>query len=136
MHVVVTAALVRDGREVLLVHRSPDRRRYPDVWDFPGGHVEHGETPLGALHREIEEELGAAVDVERLADEPDLRFREGDLDMSVWAVRTWQGEVSNRAPEEHDRLAWVPIEAAAAMDLAHPSYRDWLPTLATKPASG
>jgi 8-oxo-dGTP diphosphatase len=133
---VVTAALVRDGREVLLCHRSPDRRWYPDVWDFPGGHVEHGEAPLKALHRELVEEVGVAIDVEDLSDEPDLRFREGDLDLSVWAVHTWQGEAGNQAPEEHDRVEWVRIDAAAAMELAHPSYRDWLPTLATGPLSG
>ena len=87
VHVVVTACLVRDAGEVLLCHRSPDRRWYPDVWDLHGGHVEHGESPLSALHREVLEEVGVAIEIEVLADDPDLRFREGDLDLSLWAVR-------------------------------------------------
>ena len=37
---VVVGALVRDGR-VLLGHRRPDKRAYPDVWDLPGGVSEH-----------------------------------------------------------------------------------------------
>lgn len=53
-HRVVCAALVRDGR-VLLGHRSPGRRSYPDVWDLPGGHVDGGETPAAALVREHDE---------------------------------------------------------------------------------
>lgn len=84
-----------------------------------------------ALHREVTEEVGIDIDVELLSNDPDLWFREGDLDLSVWAVRTWQGDAGNQAPEEHDRVEWVRIDAAAAMDLAHPSYRAWLPTLAT-----
>ena len=42
---LVAALLVRDGR-MLLCHRSAGRRWYPDVWDFPGGHVEGGESPM------------------------------------------------------------------------------------------
>ncbi|MGI5149294.1 NUDIX hydrolase [Plantactinospora sp. CA-294935] len=54
---IVTAALVREG-QVLLVHRSPNRHVYPDVWDLPGGHIDAGETELAALAREMHEELG------------------------------------------------------------------------------
>ena len=35
-----------DGR-VLMVHRHPDRRWYPDCWDLIGGHIEPGESPMG-----------------------------------------------------------------------------------------
>jgi NUDIX domain len=52
MHEVVVAALDREG-QVLLVHRSPNRRAYLGVWDLPGGHVETGETELAALTREM-----------------------------------------------------------------------------------
>jgi 8-oxo-dGTP diphosphatase len=45
MHIVVCGALVENGA-VLLVHRSPTRRAYPDLWDLPGGHVEAGESEL------------------------------------------------------------------------------------------
>ena len=30
----VAGAVIKDGR-VLLVHRSPSKRFYPDVWDLP-----------------------------------------------------------------------------------------------------
>ena len=85
MHVVVVAALVRDGR-VLLVHRTPHRHAYPGVWDLPGGHVEPGET---ALTRELREELGvqtapgAAVPLCRL----DADSGEKSLRLSAWLLR-------------------------------------------------
>jgi RimJ/RimL family protein N-acetyltransferase len=55
----VVGALIRDGRNRVYVHRrSPDRRLLPGTWDIVGGHVEPGESPEGALAREIEEETG------------------------------------------------------------------------------
>ena len=60
MHEVVVGALVRGG-QVLLVHRSPNKRAYPDVWDLPGGLIEAGESELGALTRELHEELGVQM---------------------------------------------------------------------------
>jgi 8-oxo-dGTP pyrophosphatase MutT (NUDIX family) len=60
MHRVVLGALVREGR-VLLVHRSPNKRAYPNVWDLPGGVIEFGESELSALTRELHEELGVQI---------------------------------------------------------------------------
>jgi 8-oxo-dGTP pyrophosphatase MutT (NUDIX family) len=127
-HRVVCAALVRDGR-VLLGHRSPGRRWYPDVWDLPGGHVDHGESPAAALAREVHEELG--VRIEPPAAPPDAVLSDADLDLSAWVIRTWDGEVTNAAADEHDELRWVDAADLAGLRLAHPRYRDllasWLP---------
>lgn len=60
VHHVVCGLLIHDGR-VLLGHRSPQKRWYPNVWDFPGGHIEPGEAAHEALRRELREELGITV---------------------------------------------------------------------------
>ena len=52
----VKALLVCDG-EVLFVRHTYG----PDRWELPGGSVRHGEAPLAALHRELEEELGLTI---------------------------------------------------------------------------
>ena len=57
---IAVAALVRDGL-VLLVHRHPSRRWYPDCWDLVGGHVDLGESPHQAVRRECREELDVDV---------------------------------------------------------------------------
>ncbi|WP_432930383.1 NUDIX domain-containing protein [Microbispora sp. CA-135349] len=56
-------ALLRDqeGR-VLLVHPV-----YKDDWEIPGGIVEAGESPVTAVLRELQEELGIAPPVVQLA---------------------------------------------------------------------
>jgi 8-oxo-dGTP pyrophosphatase MutT (NUDIX family) len=109
MHEVVTAALVRGG-QVLLVHRSPNRRAYPNVWDLPGGHIETGETELAALTREIHEELGvqiatgSAIQLCRL----DAGRGEESVRPSAWLVGKWEGTPTNVAPDEHDEIPLVP----------------------------
>src|SRR5262249_23478316 len=50
-----------DMSRVLLVHR-----RDIDVWETPGGVVEGGEAPWAAVVREVHEETGLTVAVERL----------------------------------------------------------------------
>jgi 8-oxo-dGTP diphosphatase len=111
MHEVVVGALVREGR-VLLVHRSPNKSAYPDVWDLPGGLIEAGESELDALTRELHEELGvqiatgSASHLCRLtagpAEEPAL--------LSAWLVRDWLGTPANVAPEEHDDIGWFDLD--------------------------
>jgi 8-oxo-dGTP diphosphatase len=114
---------------VLLCHRSLNRSSYPDVWDFPGGHVEAGEAPLDALSRELLEEIGVSVRTEILPEAPDLHVLYEDLDFSVWIVRSWDGDPVNTAPDEHDEIEWVDIDRAALRRLAHPAYEQWLGTL-------
>ena len=111
MHKVVVGALVREGR-VLLVHRSPNKRAYPDVWDLPGGLIEAGESELGALTRELHEELGVQIATRsashlcRLAAGP----AEEPALLSAWLVCDWQGTPANVAPEEHDDIGWFGLE--------------------------
>jgi len=125
MDEVVVGALIREGR-VLLVHRRPDKRAYPDTWDLPGGVIETGESELEALARELNEELGvhiatgSATHLCRLtagpADQPAL--------LSAWLVREWQGTPANVAPEEHDDMAW--FEPDEFPPLAHAVVRTGL----------
>jgi 8-oxo-dGTP pyrophosphatase MutT (NUDIX family) len=111
MHQVVTGALVRET-EVLLVHRSPNKRAYPDVWDLPGGLIERGESELDALTRELGEELGVQIELGSTSHLCRLTAgqAEGPALLSAWLVRDWQGTPLNVAPEEHDDIGWFDVE--------------------------
>lgn len=53
---VVAAILEREGR--ILICRRTAAQSHPLKWEFPGGKVEQGESPVAALSRELREELG------------------------------------------------------------------------------
>lgn len=55
---IVVTGIVKSGDEFLVVKRSENDIKYPGVWEFPGGHVEDGETIKEALERELSEEIG------------------------------------------------------------------------------
>lgn len=107
---------------MLLCHRSPGRRWFPDVWDFPGGHVETGERPEDALRREVAEELGA--ELEGVDGGPVLHrvVPQAGLDLTVWVSWRWRGTVSNRQPEEHDAIGWFEGGQLDELRFADPSY--------------
>jgi mutator protein MutT len=127
---VVAGALIEGGR-ILLCHRSPGRRWYPDVWDFPGGHVELGESPTEALERELLEELG--VEVYSLPPGPLIQLSTVDVEMGIWLVGSWKGRPANLAPEEHDAIAWFTAEELTALEMAHASYLDLFRAILTAP---
>ena len=111
MHQVVVGALLREGR-VLLGHRRPDKHAHPNVWDLPGGLIEVGESELGALARELYEELGVRIATDSASHL--CRVTAGPAEnpalLSAWLVRDWQGTPTNVAPEEHDDLGWFAVE--------------------------
>lgn len=119
---VALGALLRGGR-VLLVHRSPAKRANPDIWDLPGGCIEHGESELEALSRELHEELGVHIDSWSAAHL--YRLTTGPSDepaiASAWAIRDWRGQPHNRAPEEHTDVGWFELDALPLP--AHPQMR-------------
>ena len=56
--IVVAAAIVRDGRLLLVEQRKAAAL---GLWSYPGGHVEAGESLSQALGRELAQEVGLAI---------------------------------------------------------------------------
>ena len=56
------ALIVNKEGKILLA----SSHKWYDKWTIPGGHIELGETMKGALVREVKEEVGLDVSVERL----------------------------------------------------------------------
>ena len=61
----VVAVMDKDCR--VLIQKRPSHGLLADLWEFPGGKVEPGESLTTALRREVREELGVEIkDVRRL----------------------------------------------------------------------
>jgi len=58
---VHVAVGVLKKRDKVYIQRRPSKGLFADLWEFPGGKIESGETPQRALHREIKEETGVEI---------------------------------------------------------------------------
>ncbi|MEQ4519984.1 NUDIX domain-containing protein [Pseudarthrobacter sp. B907] len=130
-HRVVVAALLGPAG-ILLCRRSPAALAYPGRWDFPGGHIEDGESAGDALVRELREELG--ITIQRPRSAPSFQLSRGDggpasLQLQGWSITDWDGVPSNRALGEHTEIGWFGIPQALSLDLAHPEYLVAIPQL-------
>ena len=102
---VPALALVDADGRVLLAQRPPGKAM-ADLWEFPGGKIEPGETPEAALIREIDEELGINTKQSCLAP---VSFASHDYEafhlvLLLYICRRWQGRPE---PREGGELAWV-----------------------------
>ena len=110
---VVAAVICRDGK-VLATQRGYGAQA--GGWEFPGGKVEPGETPEAAIVREIREELGATIAVERHLATVDHDYETFHLHMACFVCHVAAGSLELR---EHSSARWV--DAATIDSLA------WLP---------
>ena len=61
-NIEVVAAIIRRGNQLFATQRGYGE--WKDWWEWPGGKMEEGETPEGALIREIREELDTEIRVD------------------------------------------------------------------------
>ncbi len=98
---VVAAAIIQEGR---LLAAQRGYGRYKDFWEFPGGKVEPGETPQQALQREIQEEMGAAVEVGELVGTAEHTYPEFQVTIHCFLCRVVQGKLKLL---EHENARWL-----------------------------
>jgi 8-oxo-dGTP diphosphatase len=104
--VLVAACALVDGDGRVLIAQRPAGRPMAGLWEFPGGKVESGERPEATLIRELNEELGIAINEACLAPLTFASHAYADfhLLMPLYVCRRWDGSVSAR---EGQKLAWV-----------------------------
>jgi len=111
----VYAVIVQDGKVLL--------SKQWDGYDFPGGKIELGETIEEALVREVKEETGFEVKVEKLLNNFTSFFRnpyKKDYVQSIlmyYQCRVIGGEISTeffdgREKEYMQAAEWIPIAEA------------------------
>ena len=55
---------VSGGAAFLLCRRAAGLNRHASQWALPGGRLDHGETAIDAARRELDEEMGVALDAD------------------------------------------------------------------------
>ncbi|VXB50594.1 8-oxo-dGTP diphosphatase [Citricoccus sp. K5] len=106
---------------VLLAARRSAPEALAGLWEFPGGKVEPGEDARAALVREVREELGVHIRLDRevTADHPEGWLLGNGARMRVFTAVIIEGDP--QPLEDHDLLEWRALDRAALQEL------DWIP---------
>lgn len=114
---VAAAALIDPDNRVLLVKR-PDDKSFADLWEFPGGKIEAGETPEYALVRELEEELGIETRPGCMTpvgfNSHYYKDKNFHVLICLFSCRMWRN--APRA-KEHKDLKWVKAQELSRFDM-------------------
>ncbi len=80
----VSAALIFDDQNKIIITRRPEGTHLAGMWEFPGGKIESGETAEKALEREIKEELALDIKVGTLYFQNVFEYDEKFVDISFF----------------------------------------------------
>ncbi|MCM3730105.1 8-oxo-dGTP diphosphatase MutT [Fictibacillus nanhaiensis] len=101
----VTAVLLKHNGKLLIAKRD-EQRELGNLWEFPGGKIEQGETPEECLTREIKEEFQITIKVEEYYDESIYEYEFGSIHLLVYWASWIDGKIS---ATEHEDYKWVTV---------------------------
>lgn len=109
---IVLTGILRDNDLFLVVKRNENDDLYPGAWEFPGGHLENGETLKDGLKRELMEEIGYTEDfnpiITHYFDEVKEKNNELIHDLEIdFIVNVDKSKVNVKLSEEHSDYKWV-----------------------------
>lgn len=115
---VVGAVIENDAQQILCAQRSPIMS-LANLWEFPGGKIEVGETPQQALKREIMEELDCVIHVGDKVEDTTYEYEK-----VIVRLETYKAKIIEGTPiaKEHTQLVWkkridMPALEWAAADI-------------------
>ncbi len=108
----VTCAIIVEEGQVLITQRSA-RMPHPLKWEFPGGKVKAGESPVECIKREISEELGIEVDIKQLLPSVKHAYHTHTVKLIPFICSVVEGRISL---SEHHSFRWIPMESLEAVD--------------------
>jgi len=117
----VVVGIITRGNQVLACQRRSDAR-YPLKWEFPGGKIEHGESPSDALARELHEELDIRADIGEEFFRQEWIYpdgvtnprKDGAFRVFYFYIYSFTGTPLNKVFEQ---IRWVSLPALQALDL-------------------
>ena len=115
----VVAAIIQKENKILATKRGYGE--FINMWEFPGGKIESGETKEQVLVREIKEELNIEISVDKFAIDIEYQYPNFYLFMSCFMCSIKEGSIELLehndgkwiTKEELNTLNWLPADIDA-----------------------
>lgn len=111
---VVGAIILNDCNEVLCALRST-KMSLSNLWEFPGGKIESGESLTEALTREIYEELNCKIECYDIFNNNTHEYDNFTVNLITIKCRLLSG---TPIAKEHAKLMWLNIENLKSLNWA------------------
>lgn len=122
----VVAAIILKDDKIFATQRGYGE--FKEMWEFPGGKIESGETPQEALTREIREELDAEIKVGELLRTIEWDYPNFHLTMHCF-ICTLTSETIHL--NEHKDSAWLTCQTLYSVTWL-PADEQLIPLIAQK----
>lgn len=103
----VTALIPDKEGKILLTKRTENSEFAPKVWSLPCGKVEEGETPKECLIREMKEELGIEIAVQRLISRRVYETRYKNWKVYGYLCKILNGQPSVCEPKKCEAIEFI-----------------------------
>lgn len=103
----VMAAIIKNNLRQLLICQRRTNSNMGDLWEFPGGKLEHGETAEECICRECKEELNINIEVKDIFCKTNFKYPETDIDFVFFIAEIKSGIIQMNV---HKNMIWVDIE--------------------------
>jgi len=100
----VAVGIITENNAFLISKRSI-HQSHPNCWEFVGGKIEHQETPLDALKREVFEEVGLEVVGAKFWFDLSYEYYDRTINLSIFDVQQYVGTAYAK---EQQQILWVP----------------------------
>ena len=108
--------VIRDGEgRLLLLKRSMASKHNAGRWDLPGGKVDAGEQFDEALLREVAEETGLTISLDRVLGAAESALPQWRVAYIILEGHRVSGEVT--LSSEHDAFVWASPSELGAIDV-------------------
>ena len=111
---VVGAIIENENSEILCALRST-KMSLPNLWEFPGGKIEKGESLADAIVREIKEELDCTISFIDIFNENTYDYDNFIVNLTTARCKLVEGKPT---ANEHDKLIWLPKENLISLNWA------------------
>jgi 8-oxo-dGTP diphosphatase len=108
--------IVRDGDKLLMV--KVENLEGLQIWTFPKGHIEKGETSETAALREVQEETGYRCEIEKPFDRVQYWFKRDDLLTKKTVTWFLMKPIEKTGAFDADEILetkWVPFDEAVKL---------------------